>query len=72
MFVTNEMYVRQPFSQILNSGGKTLTTVVMWGRSLEYSKQPANTTFSESRRWTQPNLQTLNESIRVYWELEQN
>jgi len=37
MSVTNEMHARQLFFQILNSGGKKLTIVVMWGRSLEYS-----------------------------------
>jgi len=49
MFVTNEMRARQPFHQTLNSGGKKLTTVLMWGRSLEYSQQPASTTYAESR-----------------------
>jgi hypothetical protein len=33
---TNEMHARQPFFQILKSGGKKVTTVVIWGRSLEY------------------------------------
>jgi hypothetical protein len=73
--VTNEIHARQTFFQILNSGGKKFTTVVIWSRSVVYSQQPASKHYSEpdeSRTWTPSHLQVLNACIRVYWELEQN
>jgi len=69
------MDARQPFFQILNSDCKKLTTVVICGRSLEYSQQTASTPCpdtDESRTCTQSHWQALSESIRPYWELEQN